>query len=63
MLLLTTPVPGLNRRGQPTEVPLCKALLLQQGTDWNGSFVIDGETIDFLEAYKDPHCAKHQPAR
>lgn len=63
LVAVRTPVPGIDRTGQWGMVPLCRAIMLQQGTDWNGSFELDEDTLAFFKVYKERHDAKFPAAR
>lgn len=52
LLGLNVDVPGLDRMNRPAEISLPKAMLLQPGTDWNGSFELDEDTLDFFKVYR-----------
>ncbi|GEO99115.1 hypothetical protein GCM10007887_10280 [Methylobacterium haplocladii] len=55
-------VPGIARDGSAVDVPLFKALMLQAGTDWFGSFNLrDRDSLALFEAWKAGHDARHRP--
>lgn len=51
-------IPGYDRRGQPSEIPLTKGIMLQPGTEWNGSFEFDDDSLDLFKEYREGHNAK-----